>query len=392
MRLSASAVVTAVVLALAAPAFAQESREPEDDYEDFLGLGTKQLQIRGGMRVETWFDDNILLTKNNEEDDIITVLAPSLNLRFDRNESWVSLDYRGRDRLFNSNSQLNGMEHYLDGVVHLKMGNLWIEATDNYEYRLDPFNTLQIVDKLKTLQNDAWLAAGLDWDRLDIEARVGLRRFEIFDPTFDVYDHRRLEGSGLVAIDLWTKTQGLVEVGFSDTTYDQDDTLDNFTTLWVVGGIRGEPTAKIRTTAKAGLVRVDNDDTGIVVSDDHSGPFVSIALDWEATTNGVLKLEAQLKPVESIFTGVAIVTRFDAGYHHYFSERTKAHVTFYFETQEEVEGGEDREALGVSGGFSHDVSRHFFIEAWGEFRTKESDNDTFEYDNVRGFAGAGIKW
>ena len=122
MRLLATTAVVAFTAVFSGAAFAQEDPQPvQDDYQDYLGLGTKQFKVRGGMHVETWFDDNILLTDQNEMDDAIVVLVPSLQLRFDHGQDYVTLDYKGRDRHFNDNSDLNGMEHYVDALVHFRI-------------------------------------------------------------------------------------------------------------------------------------------------------------------------------------------------------------------------------------------------------------------------------
>ena len=92
MRLSGVAVFV-VVAVFSGAAWAQEDAQPvQDDYQDYLGLGTKQFKVRGKMGVEVWFDDNILLTPPRrmsleealayiEDDELVEVTPKSIRLR-----------------------------------------------------------------------------------------------------------------------------------------------------------------------------------------------------------------------------------------------------------------------------------------------------------------------
>lgn len=392
MRLLATTAVVAFTAVFSGAAFAQEDPQPvQDDYQDYLGLGTKQFKVRGGMHVETWFDDNILLTDQNETDDAIVVLVPSLQLRFDHGQDYVTLDYKGRDRHFNDNSDLNGMEHYVDALVHFRISKFYVELGDKYANRRDPFSVLQIVDRLDSLQNDAWVTIGGDFDKFDVEISGSFRRFEIFDSFFDLYDHRRAGVSVTGLMDIMPKTQALLEYGYSASEFDDSDILDSWTSHRVLAGLKGELTPKIRVNAKAGFVQVINDDTNnFDDNDDELTLFALIGADWDVLANGTLRVEFQHQPVESIFTSVAKSLLFKVGYDHKLSDRASVNAGAFYETQNEFQGGEDRWSYGFSGGAKYLVGRHLHLEAWGELRAKRSDNDLFEYDNVHGFFGAGL--
>jgi opacity protein-like surface antigen len=392
MRLSGVAVAVAVCLACATIAAAQEDAQPvQDDYQDYLGLGTKQFKVRGKMSTEIWFDNNILLTADSEKDDVITVLVPELNLRFDHGDDYVKLDYRGRDRLYSDNSVFNGMEHYLDGVVHFRISKFFVEVTDNYANRRDPFNTFQIAFPLDSLQNDARLLVGGDFDKFDLELSAGIRRFEIFNNVFDLLDHRRFDVSFTGLFDIMPKTQALVEYGYTNTEFDQDTTLDNFETHRLLVGIKGSPTAKIRTTAKAGFVQILADNSnGVDDTDDKTDLYVAVALDWDVTASGLLKVEIYRQPIESIFGSIAITDRLAVSYNHNFTERVSANLGLYYEDFSEIKGGEDRTGYGLNGGLAYKVGRHLNLGAHVEYRAKRSDNDNFEFDDLRGMFSAGL--
>jgi hypothetical protein len=373
------------------PAFGQDDPAPQEgEYQDYLGLGTKQLKVEGGMKVEEWFDDNILLSDGNEQDDMVTVLIPSLHVHFDHRNDYVDVKYLGKDRLFNDNDAFNGMEHYVDAVIHFKISQFSLELFDNYKNRRDPFDVLQVNAKLESLVNDGGVRVTADFNEIDAELEVGIRRFEYFDSALDVVDHRRW----WIAVSGWyevmPKTQAGVEYGYTSTEYDDEDILDNWMSHRFVAALRGEPTAKIKTRAKLGFVIVQNDDTGIVDSDDFTGIYAAIAADWEATANGTVHVELTSQPEESIFTGLAIRRKALASYEHRLSERATASAGLYYETIQEVEGGEDRQGYGVNATVKYQVSRHFALDGMAELRSKRSDDDNFEYDNVRGYIGAGI--
>ncbi|MBI2932216.1 MAG: outer membrane beta-barrel protein [Planctomycetes bacterium] len=367
---------------------------PQREYEDHLGLGLPGVRVTGGLSVEVWQDDNILLSREEEKEDIITVLVPEVDVQLGGDDVALRVGYRGRDRQYLHHSRFNGMEHAIDGAFHYAVGSFAFDVWDAYQDRNDPFSLPSDTRRIDWLQNDFGGAAAVDLSWFALEAGAEVRRLELFDPAFDLFDHRRWQGSLLAAAGVSSKVQAIVESGLGHSEYDNENVLDDFNFAWHAGGLRGALAENVHVLLKAGWFRVGVDNTsGVVDSRNDDGLYLASAVNWRPADDAAVTLELQRRPVESIYTGWMVAERVDVGVTYRFGERLTASLGSYYERLEESLGGEDRKAYGLAHtGLRWSVSRHLTLSAGGELRSKRSDEDTFEYDNVRGFVGATVMW
>ncbi len=382
--------VIAAVLALAAGrADAQAVREK---YEDHLGLDAPGVRVTGALTTEFWYDDNVLLSRSDEEDDFITVLVPELRIQFGEGETWLRFDYRGRDRFFADHSEFDGLENFLDTQFHVQRGAFVLDVWDSFQDRNDAFSIPGRVTRIDWLQHDIGCDLAYAVDSFHVELNAEIRRFELFLAPFDFFDHRRWQITLLGAYDLSERVQVLIEGGASDTDFDDDGVLDDFKAVIYRAGLRGTVTDDVQLTLKAGITSIQTNQKSGAADSKDDAPFTLLgSLQWAASECGTVKVEAQRRPVESIVSGWMLAQRADVAYSHDFTRITLSGA-FFYEMLEESRGGEDRKAFGISGGASLRASKHLQFDLHMELRRKDSDDSTYEYDNLRGSLSATVKW
>ncbi len=362
---------------------------PSDaEYQDFLHLGTRKLKIWADLKLQEWYDSNITLVNSGEKDDFITVIAPSVGTRWDYASDFVQFNYLGREMLYSRDHNFSGMEQFVDGLGHLRLGKFWTELREQYQIRRDPLDVTQANPRTDVVQNDTTLTTGLDFDKLDFEAYAGYRTFDVRTSSLSYFDHTRESAGALAAYDVMSKTQALVEVGWTSTAFDQA-VVSDWTSERILVGLRGTPAAKVRLTAKTGYDMIRTKDNGSIASHDVNAYYLGAALDWDSSANGMASLKVFRQPVESIFTGVAISTRVDASYRHDVGERIVLAAALYYEMLNEVASTTlDRSIYGASAGATYKYDRHFAFEVWGEYRAKSASIASLEFSDLRAYVGA----
>jgi len=368
--------------------------QAKDDYEDHLGLGAPSVRVTGSLTTELWYDDNILLSRRDEQNDFITILVPELHVHFGQDDdSYLKIDYRGRDRHYTDFSRFNGMEHYADGTFHYATDMFRIDIWNGYQSRNDAFSVPGQTRRLDWLQNDTSATFAVDLGSFAFELSGDMRRLELFDSAFSHFDHRRWRGALLAAYDVSERLQAIAEYALGVTTYDDEGLIDDFEFSTAAGGVRGALSDDLDLTLKAGFFRVVTDDgSGVVATKNDSAFYAALALVWRPSEDGTLRLEYQHRPIESIYTGWALVQRVEASYAHRVGARVTVSAGGWFETAKESVGGEDRSGYGANAGLEVQATRHLAFTFWGEWRTKDSDDHTFEYDNLRALAGVTVGW
>ncbi len=81
------------------------------------------------------YNDNIYLTPDNEEDDLITTVSPSINLGYEARLFNFSLTYTLLSKFYIHNSKENDFYHQIiaDSTINLYKNILFIHITDNYK-------------------------------------------------------------------------------------------------------------------------------------------------------------------------------------------------------------------------------------------------------------------
>ena len=358
---------------------------------DPFGLGVKKLAYSVGMKIAEIYDDNVFLAPEAEESDRITTLLLRTRVRYDFGEGAAALNYRGRERLFADHTEFNGMEHFLDGSVTRTLSNLKFEAGLEWTALKDPFDVLQVTDRVDSRFARGRLLAGADFNRLDIEVTGAISRFTLDDDVLDRGDYLRREAGVLAAVEAWPRASAFAEVRFQQTDYDEPDFSD-FDFLRVDGGIRGAFTAKLRGEARIGLGRVETEGGGIFPVDAFT-EFVAAAFAvWEISEKQELRAELSRRPIESVLTGLAIADGVRVGYRWTFSERWTAQGEVSWDREEESDGSNLRRGLHVRGGVQWAFWDRYHADLGVLHRSRRSDDPGLEYENFRISLGIGVEW
>ncbi len=377
------------LLALPLPAAAQNSVPAR--LGDPFNFGTKQFTYRVGVKLEETWDNNLFLSERGEERENFSTLVPMLKMRWDYAEQDYSyLNYTGRLNRFAKYDEFDGMEHSLDLFMRVTVGVLRIDVGDEYRNRKEPFDLLQVTERLDSVHNWWWATAAFDLNRFDLEFTYSGTRFSIDE--VDQGNFRRREYSVLLAADMWTKTAVFLEARQAPTEY-VEEVFADFVVRRLVVGLRGEPSEKTRINARAGLARLENDEeVGRVPSDEYTGLVYGIAFQWKATERGLLKLEFIHQPMESVLTGSAVSDKMSASYDQQHSETFKYGGSVEWSRQEESDGSFDRSGWTIVILAEYRFARQFLADLKLLHRFKMSDADGSDFDDTRATLGVGVEW
>ena len=390
-----------VVLALSIPSrlLAQDGEadpnpdpeRPLEETHDPLGLGAKKLAYSAGLKITEVFDDNVFLTPDNEESDRITIILLKARLRYSGDRTDAKVNYRGRERLFDTHDEFDGMEHYFDASGGVKVSRFRFEAGVEARWLKDPFDVLQVSGRFDSRFDRAHVRATADFNRMDVEMEVAAARFAIDDDVLDRGDYRRLEAGLLVAADAWDQVSVFAEVRLHDTNYVESD-FGDLSFLRAAAGVRGALTGKTRGEIRIGVARAELDEGAAFPADDFTGLTASAAVTWEPTPKQELRAELRREPIESVLTGLAIVDGVRLSWLLRPSERWTAQAMVSWDRERESDGSNDRRGLQVRGGVQWAFGERFYADAGALYRVADSDDAALEFENVRFSVGVGVQW
>lgn len=390
-------------LLAALPAAAQS---PPSELGDGFGLGVQKFQYRVGLRAEAAMDTNVLLSSDDEEKDSILALVPWLDLAYGaaaaegpdalhdrtRDVSWIR--YRGRYLKYSDFDEFDGMETSFDGYVRFNVSNVRFEAFDEVRDRKDPYDTLQVAERLDSFLHHYWARVGVDWNRLDIELTLGRSRFTL-DEVVTV-DHRRTDVSLLVASDIGEKTQVFLEFLRANTVFD-DNFFGDFAFQRLAVGARRLESEKLRFDARIGMGRADADSGALIPSDDFAGLVLGVGAEWDFTERERVEVDLLRQPIESVYTGLAVADSVHGRYtftidHDGTRPTMQVYGDLRWDRQHESDSSVRRTSWRVAAGGSYAFLDRWQADAEVALRKQTSEADVLDYTDVRVTAGVGVSW
>ncbi len=386
--------LSAPALALAQDGEADPNPDPEpalDGPHDPFGLGVEKLAYSAGLKVVEIFDDNVLLSPDDEESDRITVALIKAKLRYSEEEVGAKANYRGRERLFAKRDEFDGMEHFFDASGAVRVARFRFEAGFDVRSLKEPFDVLQTSQRVDSRFDREYLRAVADFNRLDVEVEAARARFTIDNDLLDRGDYTRLEAGLLAATDVGDKTAAFVELRLHETEYDEPD-FGDLSFLRVAAGARGSLTAKIRGEVRIGIARAELDRGALFPSDDFTGLTAVAGITWAADEKHELGADVRREPIESVLTGLAIVDGIRLTYRFRFSERWTAQGMVAWTREQESDGSNDRRGLQLRGGVQWAFGERVYADAGALYRAADADAAALEYENLRISIGVGVEW
>lgn len=388
-----------VALALPAAASAQDgdvdsipgARTLMDVPRDPLNLGVKELAYALGLKISEVWDDNVFLTSDNEKSDRITVALVWGEALYKREAGEARLAYRGRERLYAKNDELDGMEHFLDASGLIRASNFRFEGGVEWRAMKETFDPLEVREPVDSRFDREFISAGADYNTFDVSLTAELAHFAVDDELHDRGDYERLGFALLGAARVWPQAEAFAEVLVRSTDYDEEFFSD-FTFYRFAVGARGSFTAKIRGEARLGLGRTETDDGGTVSSDDFSGVVAEASVTWDVNEKHEVTAGLHFQPSESVLTGLAIEQGIRAGWRFRITERLAFRASARWSRETDSEGNGERTGIQWRAGARWESAGRFFADAGVLYRAAEADVAASEYDNVRFGIGVGVEW
>lgn len=290
-----------------------------------LELGPFRILPSLGLSLE--YDDNILLTPDNEIDDFIFHIIPGIVIELPSRKYAVRLGYQADILRYMDNTDLDTIHHSVlaDARVALTVG-LGFRLTDRFIIT-DDFSGFPVPEV--TQREERWentLDAGVDYtvrERYTLD--VNFRWFMVDytdDPSFDQFDRDDYTIAGTFFYRLMPKTSILGEVDYTQVRYDEpavarDRDSDGWR-FWL--GVKGDITPKTTILLKVGWEWKDYDNPA---REDWDGLVAEVNVIWKYREPSEVRIFGGRANVESLFEGTNyyVTTYGGAEVRHFLSER-----------------------------------------------------------------------
>lgn len=399
MRPQAPAWSVLLALALPAAARAQDDADsaptrrayidaPLEVPHDPFDLGARNTGYAVGLRIAEVYDDNLFLAEDAEEDDLITVLLLTADVRYLREEDEVALSYRGRERIYAEHDELNGMEHFIDAMGRKALGRARLEAGLEWRDLKDTFDALEVRSPVDSRFFHGYVRPGIDFNAFSVSLTGEFARFTIDDDVLDRGDYSRVGASLVAAARAWGESEAFGELMFRSTDYDEPDFSD-FDYLRFAVGARGAFSPVLRGEARVGAGRTEAEDDAV---DDFSGVILGGVVAWTPGEKHEIALGAFHEPTESVVTGLGVAAGVDVRWRFRLDERWTIRSSVRWGREADPNGDFDRTGTAGRFGVRWDSGGRAYADAGVLVRAAESSDLALEYDNVRFSLGLGVEW
>jgi hypothetical protein len=268
------------------------------------GLELGPFRILPSLEFSVEYDDNILLTPDNEIDDFIFHIIPGVMLELPSRKYAVRLGYQADILRYFDNTDLDTVHHSFlaDGRVNFP-GGLGLRLTDRFLITDDfsGFPVPELTQRVERWENT--LDAGADYTvRERYTFDVNYRWFMVDyrdDPEFDQFDRDDHTIAGTFFYRVFPKTSVLGEVDYNIVRYDQPavaDDRDSDAWRFLVGA-KGDITAKTSVLVKVGWEWRDYENPG---RDDWDGFIAEGNIIWKYREPSEVRLFGGRANVESL--------------------------------------------------------------------------------------------
>jgi len=369
------------------------------------------------------YDDNIFLTRDNEEDDWITTVSPGFVIEPRLNKHKFTCDYRADLRFFADHDDENSYNHssYADleldfNKFRFNLSNMFRHFSDRdslsredinksattedfyYSYGRDRLGTDDI-SRIPRTQDYATAILTLPYNKLDLAFRgsYGIEKYHSSNAigsfkgqslTYKDLERDEYEGEVEVALKLWPKTALLFSGIYGEVDHDTGKKGDS-SYFDLLVGLRGEPTAKCAVEAKIGYRDQDYKD----YDDDFESLVFNGSLMQIFTPRDVLRINFLRTTNDTTYKENAYykVTYIIVGFVHGFTDRFFGNLDFTYEndrypsaTTEAGKTAKRKDDFWSAGiGFSYKMVKWFVFDVQYEFRTRDCNFPTLDYENNR---------
>jgi len=341
------------------------------------------------------YDDNIYLKNGNDKkDSFISTTRVGANYKGQVPSSDLKLT-AGALAGYNAYTEKPGQNNYWDALGNVELANEQFKLGDRLLYTSDPANNA-LTDRAKRLNNDAYVSLKTTNKK---PISVGVSVQDVLDRYFQgawAHLNRNRFNAGVQGYyNFNTKTNVFVEYIFSDIVY-QKNGVSNSTGHTIGLGVNGQIAPKVNGTAKVTYAMRDysRDVVGAENNPDLFGYYVSLT--WKATAKDTVTLSGERKMEETLYG----INRYFADTlvsvkgQHRFNSKWAASLLLGWEdmsySREVVPGNKRHDTLfTVRPGVDYIFKDWLMAGVWYQYRTRESNNNTFDYENNK--AGITVK-
>jgi hypothetical protein len=370
-----SFVVLITVLSLPASSMAREK------------LYVGRFEISPLLNLKETYTDNLFKTSDEEENDLITTLTPSLGVTLPVKRHVIKFDYMADIITYNEYNEHDTEDHLLKGLIdlqfqdkwNLKFGNDWVSSSTPPEFETD--------ERKDFYHNTSFAKVSYrfaDRYRIDTDYKHITKRFDRSYPEYrDKLDNFDRDDIGAtIFYQAWAKTSILFEYVYTDIDnedYDFASTDSESHTVYV--GLAWKATAKLAGTIKGGFIGRDYEEAGEDETD--FGYFADLSYDWaEDTTlffSGAREiLETSITAAEGSYGTNYISTSADISLEHRFTYKASSSFgVSYTQNDFSEEGtiGEKRkdDRYGVTAGLTYKLIKDWLI---GNLKYDHTNNES----------------
>ncbi len=360
-----------------------------------LQLGPFRVLPSLGFSVE--YDDNILLTPDNEIDDVIFHVLPGVVLELPSRRYAIRLGYQADILRYWDNTDLDTVHHSVlaDARVNFLFG-LGLRLTDRFIItdEFAGFPVPELTERVERYENT--LDAGVDYTvreryTLDVNYRWFMVDYQD-DPEFDQFDRDDHTITGTLFYRVFPKTSILGELDYTLVRYDIPAVADDRDSdAWrFMLGVKGDITAKTSLLIKAGWEWKDYDNPG---REDWDGLVAEANVIWKYREPSEVRLFGGRANVESLFEGSNYYVSSYGGVEvrHFLSERLILRVRGLGGLNEYPEDitvgtttGEREDTFFEAGvALKYQMRRWLAFELGYNFLNLDSNFDEFDYTDNR---------
>ncbi|MDO6562857.1 outer membrane beta-barrel protein [Amphritea sp. 1_MG-2023] len=339
------------------------------------------------ITAQVGYDDNFFSTADNEEDETITVLSPSVQVVAEDGLNAYRVVYQLSDGTHQNNTADNYTDHTLSADAHIEFSQrsvLDLKAAYNKGHEArgsnDYVTSSPIEYDVTTASFRYMYGAPQATGRIEFYGEHLEREFTNFRTITTGRDDTEVTLGSVFYYKVMPKTSLLFEVRNKDIDYDVDpsSSLDNNTWKYLVGAT-WEGTAKTTGTVKVG---VSDKDFESASREDFTSASWEASVRWAPRTYSVVDISTSRSAAESSGTGDFIDTKnYNINWNHAWNDVINSDLGLGM-TSETYEGdvnGREDDTTSINVGMNYDMRRWLTFGLSYTFSDVDSNIATEDY-------------
>jgi hypothetical protein len=356
---------------------------------EFGNIHFGRLYVHPRLGVEATYDDNIFLLGKSEED-VLFKIRPGIDLDYMREGKAARLNYLAEIGRYVDNSDYDYDNHLVDAAVDLQFpSGLMFFVGDNFRTANDRL-TYEWIPLVKRKQNTGDAKIGYEFtDRLSVQAGYDHVMIDYDDPKYSAYDRDEDMINGTVFYRILNAVSVLAQFEYRQIDYDVEGVRYDSDGVggWV--GVTGQITPKTVALIKGGWQERDYDGP----HEDWDGGVISLDIVHRCTETLTLTAGASREAVESAYltNNYFTSTQGRVGLEKKIGPKIVAGVSGFYANSDYPEktsykGGmseRDDDIWGISARVGYSIQRWLSASLSYTHEARDSNQDTFDYDDNR---------